>query len=102
MLHGLPDGPRTASRGYLRAEGFWHGYVNAIGFRTQLAAEHWPEGLPVSRETLRKWMTAAFCAAQPAVKKIHVWRQRRGSFGELVMQDSSRSVGWRTAAQLVN
>jgi hypothetical protein len=23
------------------------------------------------------------------VKKIHVWRERRASFGELVMQDSS-------------
>jgi len=27
--------------------------------------------------------------ALPAVKKIHVWRERRASFGELVMQDSS-------------
>ncbi len=61
-------------------------------FGPTLAAEHLAqEGLPVSRETLRKWMTqAAFWRPRSQrVKKIHVWRQRRGSFGELVMQDSS-------------
>src|SRR5882672_5123070 len=61
-------------------------------FGPTLAAEHLAqEGLPVSRETLRKWMTqAAFRRPRSQrVKKIHVWRQRRGSFGELVMQDSS-------------
>src|ERR1700682_6128219 len=31
----------------------------------------------------------AFDFRSQRVKKIHVWRQRRGSFGELVMQDSS-------------
>jgi hypothetical protein len=47
--------------------------------------------LPVSGETLRKWMTkAAFWRPRSQrVKKIHVWRERRASFGELVMQDSS-------------
>src|SRR6267143_780679 len=61
-------------------------------FGPTLAAEHLAqEGLPVSRETLRKWMTqAAFWRPRSQrVKKIHVWRQRRGCFGELVMQDSS-------------
>ncbi len=45
----------------------------------------------MSRETLRKWMTqAAFWRPRSQrVKKIHVWRERRASFGELVMQDSS-------------
>jgi hypothetical protein len=45
----------------------------------------------VSRETLRKWMTqAAFGRPRSQqVKKIDVWRERRASFGELVMQDSS-------------
>jgi hypothetical protein len=49
------------------------------------------EGLAVSRETLRKWMTrAAFWRPRSQrVKKIYVWRERRASFGELVMQDSS-------------
>src|ERR1700681_2197857 len=61
-------------------------------FGPTLAAEHLAkEGLEVSRETLRKWMTQAafWCPRSQRVKKIHVWRQRRGSFGELVMQDSS-------------
>src|SRR5467141_406307 len=61
-------------------------------FGPTLAAEHLAkEGLPVSRETLRKWMTkAAFWRPRSQrVKKIHVWRERRASFGELVMQDSS-------------
>jgi hypothetical protein len=61
-------------------------------FGPTLAAEHLAkEGLPVSRETLRKWMTqAAFWHPRSQrAKKIHVWRDRRGSFGELVMQDSS-------------
>ena len=61
-------------------------------FGPTLAAEHLAkEGLEVSRETVRKWMTqAAFWRPRSQrVKKIHVWRERRGSFGELVMQDSS-------------
>ena len=65
-------------------------------FGPTLAAEHLAqEGLAVSRETLRKWMTqAAFWRPRSQrVKKIHVWRERRASFGELVMQDSS-PVPW--------
>ena len=61
-------------------------------FGPTLAAEHLAkEGLPVSRETLRKWMTQAalWIPRRRRLKKIHVWRERRASFGELVMQDSS-------------
>ena len=61
-------------------------------FGPTLAAEHLAqEGWLVSRETLRKWMTkAAFWRpGRQRVKKIYVWRERRASFGELVMQDSS-------------
>ena len=61
-------------------------------FGPTLASEHLAqEGFTVSRETLRKWMTqAAFWRPRSQrVKKIHVWRERRASFGELVMQDSS-------------
>jgi hypothetical protein len=61
-------------------------------FGPTLAAEHLAqEGLRVSRETLRKWMTKA-CLWRPhrkRVKSVHVWRERKASFGELVMQDSS-------------
>lgn len=61
-------------------------------FGPTLAAEHLAkEGLAVSRETLRKWMSKAalWRPRSQRVKKIHVWRERRASFGELVMQDSS-------------
>jgi hypothetical protein len=61
-------------------------------FGPTLAAEHLAEeGVALSRETLRKWMTqAAFWRPRSQrAKKIHVWRERRASFGELVMQDSS-------------
>ncbi len=45
----------------------------------------------MSRETLRKWMTKAalWRPRSQRVKTVHVWRERRASFGELVMQDSS-------------
>jgi transposase len=65
-------------------------------FGPTLAAEHLAQdGLALSRETLRKWMSkAAFWRPRnQRVKKIHVWRERRASFGELVMQDSS-PFGW--------
>ncbi|HVH61935.1 MAG TPA: ISNCY family transposase [Candidatus Sulfotelmatobacter sp.] len=61
-------------------------------FGPTLAAEHLAqEGLQVSRETLRKWMAkASLWRPRPQrVKTIHVWRERRASFGEMVMQDSS-------------
>ena len=61
-------------------------------FGPTLASEHLAqEGLPVSRETLRKWMAKASLWRPRAqrVKTVHVWRERRASFGELVMQDSS-------------
>ena len=61
-------------------------------FGPTLAAEHLAqEGLLVSRETLRKWMVQASLWHPRAqrVKTIHVWRERRASFGEVVMQVSS-------------
>jgi transposase len=61
-------------------------------FGPTLAAEHLAcEGLHVSRETLRKWMASAALWRPRAqrVQTIHVWRERRACFGELVMQDSS-------------
>ena len=61
-------------------------------FGPTLAGEHLAqEGLVVSRETLRKWMAQAalWRPRTKRVKAVHVWRERRASFGELVMQDSS-------------
>jgi hypothetical protein len=61
-------------------------------FGPTLAAEHLAkDGLLVSRETLRKWMIgrALWRPRSGRIKAIHVWRERRARFGELVMQDSS-------------
>ena len=61
-------------------------------FGPTLAGEHLAqEGLVVSRETLRKWMAQAalWRPRTKGVKAVHVWRERRACFGELVMQDSS-------------
>jgi hypothetical protein len=93
VIHGLRG--RLSNRKF--AACFKHRVLARVGqryadFGPTLAAEHLAqEGLPVSRETLRKWMTkAAFWHPRSQrVRKIHVWRERRASFGELVMQDSS-------------
>lgn len=62
------------------------------GFGPALATEHLAQhGLRVSRETLRKWMSAAglWRTRRRQIWQVHVWRQRRSAFGELVMMDSS-------------
>jgi len=62
-------------------------------FGPTLAAEHLAEddGLRVSRETLRKWMSAVgLWRPRPRqLRQVHVWRERRACFGELVQWDSS-------------
>ena len=61
-------------------------------FGPTLASEHLAsDGLPISRETLRKWMTAAglWRPRRRRLERVHVWRERRAAFGELVMWDSS-------------
>jgi hypothetical protein len=61
-------------------------------FGPTLAAEHLAQdGLAVSRETLRKWMReAGLWRVRPKrAQAVHVWRERRACFGELVLQDSS-------------
>src|SRR5258706_16222852 len=70
--------------------------MGSFSRRPTLAAEHLAkDGFRVSRETLRTWMSkAAFWhPRRQRVKKIHVWRERRASFGGLVMEDSS-SFRW--------
>lgn len=62
------------------------------GFGPTLAAEQLAaQGQVISRETLRKWMVAVQLWRPRArtVSRVHVWRQRRAAFGELVMMDSS-------------
>jgi transposase len=61
-------------------------------FGPTLAAEKLQErdGVLVSRETLRQWMTAEglWQSRRPA-RQVHLWRPRRPSFGELVQMDTS-------------
>src|SRR5216683_5193818 len=93
LIHGLrgrPSNRKLAAR--LEQKILARVRQRYADFGPTLAAEHLAkEGFLVSRETLRKWMTkAAFWRPRSQrVKKIHVWRERRASFGELVMQDSS-------------
>lgn len=61
-------------------------------FGPTLAAEHLAtDGLVVSRETLRQWrVQAGLWQVRPKrVHAVHVWRERRACFGELVILDSS-------------
>ncbi len=93
VMHGLRG--RPSNRKF--AVSFERKVLARVGqryadFGPTLAAEHLAkEGLALSRETLRKWMSKAalWRPRCQRVKKIHVWRERRASFGELVMQDSS-------------
>lgn len=68
------------------------GQARYAGFGPTLAAEHLARGgIAVSRETLRKWMSAAglWRPRNRRLKAVHVWRPRRSALGELVMMDSS-------------
>jgi transposase len=93
VLHGLrgrPSNRRLAAR--LEQQILSRVRQRYADFGPTLAAEHLAqEGWSVSRETLRKWMVKAslWCPRAQRIKTIHVWRERRASFGELVMQDSS-------------
>jgi len=63
-----------------------------VDFGPTLAAEKLAtQRLRVSRETLRKWMVEAgfWRARRKRLGTVHVWRERRTAFGELVMMDSS-------------
>jgi len=93
VIHGLrgrPSNRRLAVR--LEVKILRRVRERYADFGPTLAAEHLAqEGLLVSRETLRKWMVKArlWHPRAQRIKTIHVWRERRASFGELVMQDSS-------------
>jgi hypothetical protein len=61
-------------------------------FGPTLASEHLGRvGIVASRETVRKWMLGAgLWRSRPAkIERIHTWRERRASFGELVLMDTS-------------
>ncbi len=80
----IPAGVRERILGEVRQR-----YVD---FGPTLAAEKLAEqGLGVSRETLRQWMTEVglWRVHRKKLRAVHVWRERRAAFGELVMMDSS-------------
>ena len=61
-------------------------------FGPTLASEHLERiDISVSRETVRKWMREAglWRPRRRKVKSVHVWRERREAFGELVLIDTS-------------
>src|SRR6202163_2422068 len=89
-LRGLPSNRKLATR--FEQKILARLRQRYADFGPTLAAEHLSqEGFSVSRETLRKWMTQAalWRPRSQRVQTIHVWRERRACFGELVMQDSS-------------
>jgi DNA-binding Lrp family transcriptional regulator len=61
-------------------------------FAPTLAAEHLARvGVEVSRETVRVWQSEAglWKPRRQRIEKVHVWRERRAAFGELVLMDTS-------------
>jgi DNA-binding Lrp family transcriptional regulator len=61
-------------------------------FAPTLAAEHLDRaGISVSRETVRAWQTQAgqWRPHKQRIEVVHVWRERRAAFGELVLMDTS-------------
>lgn len=66
---------------------------NYRGFRPTLATEHLSKHHKVeaSRETVRKWMMDAklWKPRRQRVEKVHMWRERRSRWGELVQWDTS-------------
>lgn len=94
VVHGLrnrPSNRRIAEAVRKRAIGLVRAEYRDFG--PTLAAEYLSENhaVGVSKETLRKWMMEAkLWRAKPArITEVHVWRQRRECFGELVQWDTS-------------
>lgn len=61
-------------------------------FAPTLASEHLERaGISVSRETVRAWQTEAglWRPHKQRIEVVHVWRERRAAFGELVLMDTS-------------
>lgn len=95
VLHGLkgkPSNSRIAAEQRAQALVIL-GSEAYRGFGPTFAAERLGEdhGLVVSRETVRRWMSEAQLWKPHAqrVKEVHIWRERRSRFGELVQWDTS-------------
>ena len=81
----IPEQVRERALGLLAREEY-------RDFAPTLAAEHLGRiGIHVSRETVRSWQTEAglWKPRKQRIEAIHVWRERRSAFGELVLMDTS-------------
>jgi hypothetical protein len=81
----IPDKVRQRALGLLGREEYQD-------FAPTLAAEHLERiGIRVSRETVRGWQIEAglWRSRRQKIQAVHVWRERRGTFGELVLMDTS-------------
>ena len=81
----IPEQVRERALALLREERY-------RDFAPTLAAEHLERiGIRVSRETVRSWQTQAglWKARRQKIEVVHVWRERRAAFGELVLMDTS-------------
>src|SRR4030095_12090203 len=96
VIHGLRGRPSNRRL----AAGFEQQILSRVrqryaDFGPTLAAEHLAqEGLPVSRETLRKWMVKAslWCPRAQRVKAIHVGRGRGARVGGVVSEHRARAL----------
>lgn len=93
ILHRLRGRPSHRKIPAERRERIWAELRGRYsGFGPTLASEHLArQGLVVSRESLRQWMMQGglWKARRQRLQDVHVWRQRRAAFGELVMLDTS-------------
>lgn len=90
-LRGRPSNRAIPERLRERAVGFLS-QERYRDFAPTLAAEHLERiGIRVSRETVRGWQTQAglWRVRRQQVDVVHVWRERRSAFGELVLMDTS-------------
>jgi transposase len=91
-LRGAPSNRRIEEKIQQKAVRILSG-ENYRGFGPTLASEYLASQhkIVASRETVRKWMTAAglWKAGKQKLERIHEWRPRRSRFGELVQWDTS-------------
>jgi transposase len=94
ILHGLRgrSNRRIAHEQQQKAVGILKGDLYK-GFGPTLASEYLAKkhGIEVSKETVRKWMSATglWRPRKQRLTEIHQWRERRERFGELVQWDTS-------------
>lgn len=91
QLRGRPSNRRIAAR--IERQAVKLVKAHYADFGPTLAAEYLArrDQIEVGKETLRQWLIEAgvWKARRRQVEKVHVWRPRRGCWGELVQWDTS-------------